>query len=443
MKALSPYARTGRAMVAGGFLDSAAESAGEPSPAARRFEVSVFLRHASDIASVDRFALAHGLRMVEADLLRACMILEGTVHQFAQAFRTRFVRRRSARGLCRTLTRPATLPESIAGRVLFVHRLKTFPSAVHPGGQAVAGRAPLRGGAPCHMHATASGPCSPSHRIDVTFLTRSLADMQAVASFLLRWNLAVFRLPCRQLAVRASGTLHEFGRLFDTEFVRHEVRGHSCRDVRRHATLPAPIARRVLFVVGLGSFAPAPADAAVPLPPGGHAPLAGTTLSDSPASAGTVLEDRLIDFEIRGPMKALVFSGRLQDRVVKSGATGKLIFVQRIRDTAAGLPGTVTSIGRGDFSESSLQADYRLDGPGTVGPVRVRRSGAADNGRSCQFLFPPRNAPLSLAAGSESRFCELISGADSYGRVGLTSIVAASASGTARATVPTFSPLHP
>ena len=60
----------------------------------------------------------------------------------------------------------------------------------------------------------------------------------------------------RQLVAR--GTLRQLGQLFRVEFVRFNARGFPCRGLSRNATLPAPLADRVLFIAGLKTYPPAP-----------------------------------------------------------------------------------------------------------------------------------------------------------------------------------------
>lgn len=143
--------------------------------------------------------------------------------------------------------------------------------------------------------------------------------------------------------------------------------------------------------------------ASVALPPGGPAiPLpAGTTAAAEPDLAGTVLRDALIPFTI-SVGGAPVFQGVLQDRVVRSSASGRLHFYRRIRDTRRGLNGVVRSVTIESFAASPrLQADWRPDGLGTVAPTTVQRS--VGTGARVRFTFPVAPA-TALIGGRESRF---------------------------------------
>jgi hypothetical protein len=234
--------------------------------------------------------------------------------------------------------------------------------------------------------------------------------------------------------------LRQFGRAFQVGFRRLRLRGHVCRDVTQRATLPARLARRILFVRGLKTYPPlvTPAPPAV-LNPGKTVTVPGTTLQQSADSAGTVLEDQVTTFTIHGPAGAVIFSGSLQDRVLKSTSTGRLIFIQRVFGTQAALPGTVVRIRRGNFSGRQLSVDYRLDGLGQVAPVRAWRSG---DGRVVQLAFPSPNQPAPLNAGAESRFCEIKTDAVTYASSGRTAIVARIGASPAMASteIQSFSP---
>jgi hypothetical protein len=135
--------------------------------------------------------------------------------------------------------------------------------------------------------------------------------------------------------------------------------------------------------------------------------VGGTTVAARPELTGVVLREKLIDFEIRDGAGRVVFAGRLQDRVVQSRQRNTLIFHFRIRDTRTGLPCRITEVRRESFSGWETDMDFALDGQGTVGPDTVKRT---SGGTTVGFRFDK----TPIAAGAESRFCFVFTGATKY-----------------------------
>lgn len=161
----------------------------------------------------------------------------------------------------------------------------------------------------------------------------------------------------------------------------------------------------VSFPVALVSaFAPEIALASVSLVPGlAPAALPGTSVASEPDLAGVVVVDRLLPFRIESASGALLFQGHLQDRVVRSSATGALHFYYRIRDTVPGLNGIVRSLVVRPYPvgvSASTLVDWRADGLGTTAPQFARRS--AGSGEMIAFDFDPVGDVL--VGGRESRF---------------------------------------
>ena len=191
--------------------------------------------------------------------------------------------------------------------------------------------------------------------------------------------------------------------------------------LRRHVTHNARARSRrligaVLGIVLANVIATSAQAASIFLPPGGFAPLVGTKSVWEPDLAGTVIRDQLLSFEIRNAAGALLYRARLQDRVVRSAATGKLHLYQRIRDAAPALPGRVTSIRSMDFGGWNTWVEYRIDGLGNVGPANAVRSPAL--GTSIAFNMP---AP-GLGGGASSLFILRKTTADHWAATGVTII---------------------
>ena len=146
---------------------------------------------------------------------------------------------------------------------------------------------------------------------------------------------------------------------------------------------------------------------ATPLGKGRTVSLKGTTAAAVPELAGVVLRDKLIDFEIRNAAGDLIFKGRLQDRVVKSKASGVLSFSLFIRDTQGDLPGVITSVTRGNFANFSTDVEFRVDGLGHIGPKEAERNA---EGEEITFHFDEGR----LHAGNDSRFFFILTEATEY-----------------------------
>lgn len=161
------------------------------------------------------------------------------------------------------------------------------------------------------------------------------------------------------------------------------------------------------------------AGASTSLPPGSAVPVPGATSAAEIDLAGGVILDRLIPFKIVNPGGVVLFRGTLQNRIVRSTATGNLHFYYRIRDTAAGLPGKIAALTTRNFRASpNLATSYRIDGLGTVPPTSASRSA---DGAQIIFRFGPQ-AGATLNAGDSSKFFELKTTAKRYNPYGTTRI---------------------
>lgn len=114
--------------------------------------------------------------------------------------------------------------------------------------------------------------------------------------------------------------------------------------------------------------------AAVPLPPLGVVPLAGTTAAARPELAGVVQADPLRPFEITDAGGNVVFSGNIQDRVVRSDVTGTLTFEPRLRELDDHQSGyVIVALVTSGFAGFTTDVDFRLDGLGNIGPSSASR----------------------------------------------------------------------
>jgi hypothetical protein len=133
-------------------------------------------------------------------------------------------------------------------------------------------------------------------------------------------------------------------------------------------------------------------------------PLPGTTAAAEPDLAGTVVSDKLVPFAIASASAPV--SGTLQVRVVRNAA-GKLAFYWKINNSAQST-GAVHSLSFTGFPKQAYDANWRMDGLGTVPPSSVIGNVSPLDLKTwiCGFHFKTPVKP-----GESSRFFFLRSGA--------------------------------
>ena len=162
------------------------------------------------------------------------------------------------------------------------------------------------------------------------------------------------------------------------------------------------------------------------LPPGvNNLAVPSTTAAAEPSLAGLVIHDALLPFTMKTPDGAVLCTGQLQNRVVRS-KTGQLDFYYRIRDTTG--IGLIWLLHASSFGELPLRVGFRTDGLGTAPPGLAHRGGA-----TVTFIFN-----RLIQCGQESRFILIRTPALTFGPGGSTWL----SSGTtpADAVVPTVMP---
>jgi hypothetical protein len=146
---------------------------------------------------------------------------------------------------------------------------------------------------------------------------------------------------------------------------------------------------------------------AVVLPPGTTQPLPGTTVAADPDLAGVVEVDETVPFSFAAYGGTV--SGDVQVRVVRSGVDGTIDFYWRVFNDEES-SGAIGSFRLGNFITDVYDADWRIDGLGSVAPISANRfSGAFDS-------FVNFNFGDLLAPGETSRFFFLDTTATSYAR---------------------------
>ena len=144
------------------------------------------------------------------------------------------------------------------------------------------------------------------------------------------------------------------------------------------------------------------------LPPG------GTVVPPSAAGAGTIIYDTSTSFDIFNAAGALLFRGKLQDRVVRIGS-GSLDFDTRIRDVTPGLNGAIARIDRFNFGGYTTRVSYGASSLGTVIPSQAWRSLAP--GSDVQWRYSP-----AIFSSQESKFASISTNATSFNTTGFTVI---------------------
>ncbi len=136
----------------------------------------------------------------------------------------------------------------------------------------------------------------------------------------------------------------------------------------------------------------------------------GTTVASRPELAGVILEDKLSNFTISGAGETL--SGIIQNRVVRSDVDGTLDFYWRIIPTSG--DGDLMAFRVGGFDGFALNADWRTDGVGDIGPNIARYFG--DGSGEVNFLFENEVGGNDISGYQTSKFFFLDTDAVNYNK---------------------------
>jgi hypothetical protein len=115
--------------------------------------------------------------------------------------------------------------------------------------------------------------------------------------------------------------------------------------------------------------------------------IQGTTAADTPALGGTVVHDQTVPFTVTGHSGQTLFSGTIQDQVVRESGTGHLDFLQVIRADASQAKSAVFDfLRRSGFGNFSTAVGFRTDagGQSNLSPERAYRS---KDGSTVQVSF--------------------------------------------------------
>jgi hypothetical protein len=154
--------------------------------------------------------------------------------------------------------------------------------------------------------------------------------------------------------------------------------------------------KRAIVIFGLSALALS--SNAVVLSPGSTVAVSGTTEALRPELAGTVIVDQLVPYLATNSL----FSGMLQERIVRETGSGTLDFYFRIENAT----GQIENLSTNSFAGFSTDVDWRLDGLGSVPPVKASRS---SDGSIINFGFDP-----AVIGTDESRFFFIKTNAVTY-----------------------------
>jgi PEP-CTERM motif len=146
-------------------------------------------------------------------------------------------------------------------------------------------------------------------------------------------------------------------------------------------------------------------------------PLPGTTVAAEPQLAGSVLVDELIPFSFASD--AGLISGTVQQRVVRSSVDNTIDFYWRVLNDAESA--AIGSFRVGNFVSPEINANYRTDGLGVLGPDSGHLFA---NGTDFNFLFSH-----GLAGGQGSNFFFFDTTATNYAKTALFDLTGTGAVG--------------
>ncbi|MCX6874109.1 MAG: right-handed parallel beta-helix repeat-containing protein [Verrucomicrobia bacterium] len=157
---------------------------------------------------------------------------------------------------------------------------------------------------------------------------------------------------------------------------------------------------------------------AVPLLPGGSVPLAGGS-----SGPGVVIRDTLLAFEIRNGARQVIFSGNIQDRVVRLASTGDLSFEPWLRDLTVGPAGAgfyILGLKFTGYDDTTTDVGFDSSSSGTISPSNASRDISGDE---VTFQY----ASGALVPPFVSRSCYTATNAPAYHLAGVITITARNA----------------
>ena len=114
-------------------------------------------------------------------------------------------------------------------------------------------------------------------------------------------------------------------------------------------------------------------------------PAGGTVTPPGTTYAATIVYENLVNVEIRNSGGALMYQGKLQDRVTRNSA-GALEFRSQLRDVTPSLNGIAASIDRLNMASFTTSVSFDPTSFGTVSPYLASRTAAP--GTTVKWRYP-------------------------------------------------------
>jgi hypothetical protein len=170
--------------------------------------------------------------------------------------------------------------------------------------------------------------------------------------------------------------------------------------------------------------------------PIGYTTLTGTTAASQLELAGSILQDMSTPYDFTGSAEHV--KGVVQSRVVRSDLTRTLDFYWRIIPDSTST-GDIYALRMGGYIGALLDANWRIDGLGTVPPQTILNFGSG----SVNFLFsPPEQVGPGVGPNDSSMFFFLRTDAIAYDQSGFFDLLSAP-SDAMSALYATFAPAVP
>jgi hypothetical protein len=169
-------------------------------------------------------------------------------------------------------------------------------------------------------------------------------------------------------------------------------------------TLLNTFARPALVVAALAA-ATSSGHAQLSLPAGGSVTPPGVSY---PA---TIVYDNLVNVEVRNSGGALMYQGKLLDRVTRNAA-GVLEFRSQLRDVTPGFNGIASSIDRLNMAPYTTSVSFDPTSAGTVSPFLASRTAAP--GTTVKWRYP-----TTVSSSATTKFAAITTNATSYNTRGV------------------------
>jgi hypothetical protein len=125
----------------------------------------------------------------------------------------------------------------------------------------------------------------------------------------------------------------------------------------------------------------------------------------------TIVYDNLVNVEVRNSGGALMYQGKLLDRVTRNAA-GVLEFRSQLRDVTPGFNGIASSIDRLNMAPYTTSVSFDPTSAGTVSPFLASRTAAP--GTTVKWRYP-----TTVSSSATTKFAAITTNATSYNTRGV------------------------